>query len=197
MQQRYYDPMAGRFLSVDPVLTDANTGASFNRYVYVNNNPYKYIDPDGRELILAPDASKAFKDKVITQLAIISSTQTGREMISTIMQSPHSIVIGPASGESYATANNYTNAENGRGSGGTISHDPARSPTTPVANGSTAQAPPAVVLAHELAHGVDYVKGTLPKGDNPKTGIPRAEEKAVKVENKVREELKLPKRELE
>ena len=45
---RYYDPVAGRFLSVDPVLTDENTGASFNRYVYVNNNPYKYVDPDGR-----------------------------------------------------------------------------------------------------------------------------------------------------
>jgi RHS repeat-associated protein len=49
MQQRYYDPVAGRFLSVDPVLTDANTGASFNRYNYANNSPYKYIDPDGRE----------------------------------------------------------------------------------------------------------------------------------------------------
>jgi RHS repeat-associated protein len=49
MQQRYYDPVAGRFLSEDPVLTDANSGASFNRYVYANNNPYKYIDPDGRD----------------------------------------------------------------------------------------------------------------------------------------------------
>jgi RHS repeat-associated protein len=48
MQQRYYDPMAGRFMSVDPVLTDGNTGASFNRYVYANNNPHKYTDPDGR-----------------------------------------------------------------------------------------------------------------------------------------------------
>ena len=50
MQQRYYDPVAGRFLSEDPVLTDANTGASFNRYVYAANNPYKYIDPDGRAI---------------------------------------------------------------------------------------------------------------------------------------------------
>ncbi len=49
MQQRYYDPYAGRFLSTDPVLTDGNTGSSFNRYVYANNNPYKYIDRDGRE----------------------------------------------------------------------------------------------------------------------------------------------------
>jgi RHS repeat-associated protein len=48
MQQRFYDPVAGRFLSVDPVVTDANTGGSFNRYVYVNNNPFRYIDPDGR-----------------------------------------------------------------------------------------------------------------------------------------------------
>lgn len=49
MQQRYYDPVAGRFLSIDPVTTDSNTGASFNRYVYANNSPYKYIDPDGRD----------------------------------------------------------------------------------------------------------------------------------------------------
>ena len=48
MQQRYYDPVAGRFLSIDPVTTDANTGGSFNRYNYAGNNPYKYIDPDGR-----------------------------------------------------------------------------------------------------------------------------------------------------
>jgi RHS repeat-associated protein len=48
MQQRYYEPLAGRFLSVDPVTTDDHTGAHFNRYVYGNNNPYKYTDPDGR-----------------------------------------------------------------------------------------------------------------------------------------------------
>ena len=53
MQQRYYDPVAGRFLSIDPVVTDANSGSSFNRYAYVNNNPYKYVDPDGRNWALA------------------------------------------------------------------------------------------------------------------------------------------------
>ncbi|WP_426107513.1 RHS repeat-associated core domain-containing protein [Massilia sp. TSP1-1-2] len=49
MQQRYYDPVAGRFLSIDPVTTDAENGSSFNRYAYANNSPYKYVDPDGRE----------------------------------------------------------------------------------------------------------------------------------------------------
>ena len=48
MQQRYYDPAAGRFLSVDPVTTSAKDGGSFNRYVYGNNNPYRFKDPDGR-----------------------------------------------------------------------------------------------------------------------------------------------------
>jgi RHS repeat-associated protein len=46
MQARYYDPVIGRFYSNDPVgFRDVH---SFNRYAYANNNPYKYIDPDGR-----------------------------------------------------------------------------------------------------------------------------------------------------
>ena len=49
MQQRYYDPRIGRFLSTDPIQANANTGASFNRYWYANNNPYRFIDPDGRD----------------------------------------------------------------------------------------------------------------------------------------------------
>ncbi len=48
MQQRYYDPAVGRFLSVDPVSANPNTGAMFNRYKYANNSPYRFTDPDGR-----------------------------------------------------------------------------------------------------------------------------------------------------
>lgn len=48
MQARYYDPLIGRFYSNDPVgYTSENPVMSFNRYMYVNNNPYKYTDPDG------------------------------------------------------------------------------------------------------------------------------------------------------
>ncbi|WP_210735948.1 hypothetical protein [Massilia sp. Mn16-1_5] len=35
-------------MSIDPVVTDANTGSSFNRYNYAKNNPFKFLDPDGR-----------------------------------------------------------------------------------------------------------------------------------------------------
>jgi RHS repeat-associated protein len=48
MQQRYYDPSVGRFLSIDPVTAISGTGANFNRYWYANNNPYRFTDPDGR-----------------------------------------------------------------------------------------------------------------------------------------------------
>lgn len=49
MQQRYYDPAIGRFLLIDPLTTDSNTGASFNRYWYADNSPYRFVDPDGRQ----------------------------------------------------------------------------------------------------------------------------------------------------
>ncbi|CFU00862.1 YD repeat-containing protein [Burkholderia pseudomallei] len=47
MQQRYYDPVVGRFLSVDPIEAQGS-GESFNRYDYALNNPYSFTDPDGR-----------------------------------------------------------------------------------------------------------------------------------------------------
>lgn len=49
MQQRYYCPECGRFLSVDPVGVDPTSGGNFNRYEYAQDNPYRYTDPDGRE----------------------------------------------------------------------------------------------------------------------------------------------------
>lgn len=49
MQARYYDPVIGRFYSNDPV--GFKNIHNFNRYAYANNNPYKYIDPDGRDSI--------------------------------------------------------------------------------------------------------------------------------------------------
>ncbi|MGN7831220.1 RHS repeat domain-containing protein [Pseudoxanthomonas sp. 22568] len=48
MQQRYYDPLIGRFLSVDPVTPYSGGIASFNRYWYAGGNPYRFVDPDGR-----------------------------------------------------------------------------------------------------------------------------------------------------
>jgi RHS repeat-associated protein len=44
---RYYDPVIGRFMGIDPVGFQEGNIHSFNRYAYANNNPYRYVDPDG------------------------------------------------------------------------------------------------------------------------------------------------------
>ena len=49
---RYYDPVVGRFMGVDPVDFQEGNLHSFNRYAYGNNNPNRYVDPDGRHPIL-------------------------------------------------------------------------------------------------------------------------------------------------
>ena len=44
---RYYDPQLGRFIQADTVTPDTYDPQQLNRYTYVNNNPFKYIDPTG------------------------------------------------------------------------------------------------------------------------------------------------------
>ena len=49
---RYYDPVAGRFISKDPI---GFAGGDVNLYGYVQNNPINWIDPYG---LSAADALK-------------------------------------------------------------------------------------------------------------------------------------------
>lgn len=44
---RYYDPLIGRFLAVDPAPVASSAPGSFNRYSYTLNNPYRFNDPSG------------------------------------------------------------------------------------------------------------------------------------------------------
>jgi RHS repeat-associated protein len=49
---RYYRAAAGRFTTVDPVMTSAHltNPQTFSRYAYARNNPLRYVDPDGRDV---------------------------------------------------------------------------------------------------------------------------------------------------
>jgi RHS repeat-associated protein len=49
---RYYDSGTGRFLSLDPVHGNSRLPQSWNAYAYALNNPHRYIDPDGRAIII-------------------------------------------------------------------------------------------------------------------------------------------------
>lgn len=48
MQARYYDPVAGRFLSTDLEPPTDGDLFSHNRYAYANNAPLSHTDPSGR-----------------------------------------------------------------------------------------------------------------------------------------------------
>jgi len=61
---RYYDLTLGRFMAVDPVSFTEKNLHSMNRYAYGANNPYKYVDPDGRKIVFAPGSTAQFKNQV-------------------------------------------------------------------------------------------------------------------------------------
>jgi RHS repeat-associated protein len=82
MQQRYYDPAIGRFLSVDPVGPLDNPINHFGRYHYANNNPYKYVDPDGRIAFLIPVAVIAWR-----AYSAYDTVTTAADNISTVADS--------------------------------------------------------------------------------------------------------------
>lgn len=70
MQQRYYDPSIGLFLSVDPIAVYNNPDVVSSRYWYADNNPYRYTDPDGR----AANDSQERKPIPITDIPVVRVT---------------------------------------------------------------------------------------------------------------------------
>jgi RHS repeat-associated protein len=52
MQQRYYDPAVGRFISPDPVGPTSGNVFNFGRYTYANDNPVVNTDPTGASCMI-------------------------------------------------------------------------------------------------------------------------------------------------
>ena len=50
---RYYSPKTGQFIQPDHTIPNVYNPQALNRYSYAYNNPYKYIDPTGKEPVLA------------------------------------------------------------------------------------------------------------------------------------------------
>jgi RHS repeat-associated protein len=49
---RMYDPVLGRFLSADSIVPDWYDPQALDRYAYARNNPAKYSDPDGHDIVV-------------------------------------------------------------------------------------------------------------------------------------------------
>jgi RHS repeat-associated protein len=66
---RMFGSGVGRFTSVDPVASQVIQPQSHNKYLYVLNNPLKYIDPTGETVVINGEGA----DDLVTEL----SNQTG------------------------------------------------------------------------------------------------------------------------
>ena len=75
---RYYHPVLGRFLSIDPEEIDSENIYGLNRYHYSYNNPYTYKDDNGEspKLVLLPILAKV-SDAALTSFEVYSAYQTG------------------------------------------------------------------------------------------------------------------------
>ncbi|MFC4314203.1 RHS repeat domain-containing protein [Steroidobacter flavus] len=67
MQARHYDPVIGRFMSVDPIRFVESEPHTFTRYAYAANNPYRYNDPDGEFINFIVGGVKAAVENVAIQ----------------------------------------------------------------------------------------------------------------------------------
>ncbi|MEV6527644.1 RHS repeat-associated core domain-containing protein [Longispora sp. NPDC051575] len=69
---REYDPLIGRFTSVDPVI-DVQSPQQMHGYSYANNSPVTFADPDGR----SPDGNGAGHDTAIALRVLELQTKYG------------------------------------------------------------------------------------------------------------------------
>jgi RHS repeat-associated protein len=95
MGARYYDPMIGRFISTDPKQFDEKNAQLFNRYAYANNNPYKYVDPDGRDAIVVVNGDRSINILVPIQFSGAASSPA---LIANIKEDVHKAWSGTYGG---------------------------------------------------------------------------------------------------
>jgi hypothetical protein len=74
MGARWYHSELGRFMSPDPVGFNAGNTLSFNRYLYGNNNPYTFYDPDGEYAQLVIEMTE---DAIVQVSGVINDIKNG------------------------------------------------------------------------------------------------------------------------
>jgi hypothetical protein len=65
-----------------------------NLYAYVRNNPLKYVDPDGADLLLAQGISKKDRDFIVKNLARYYMTEAGKKVVDNLDKVPFRIALG-------------------------------------------------------------------------------------------------------
>jgi RHS repeat-associated protein len=215
---RQVDPQTGRFNQIDP---HAHKYSALSGYVYVANNPMKFIDPDGKDLVIASykqmkeemkkegvDISRkdyrAFKKEVKNMLKTLDKTEIGKNILSDLKNSKHThLIVGTAGGSMNNNADNYgfTNSEKKVGNGSITRLNFSQHSMTGIADENKSKA---VMGGHELGHAWMKDNGVEEKRSNEKTEDAVAYNNAAKesrergsshIENMIRGELGVSMRE--
>ena len=205
MQARYYDPVLGRFLSIDPVAPSAGNGFSFNRYSYGNNNPVINTDPTGKIVRLVNQEAAIVKLINSRAVGTFSSDKNGNLKLtnpkgdsskySSTYSSELKSAIASKDVISVSIGKTYTDPTNGSkhsvdadaGGGVTIGARSGGNQTVIISgnsdtsiqdtSGSALRDTPADILSHELGgHAIPHIIG-------PQSG------NAVQDGNKIRSEI--------
>jgi RHS repeat-associated protein len=70
---RYYDASIGRFISADSIVPDPANPQTFNRYSYCLNNPLRYIDPSGLDVLLVGGSDSTYDSMMEWRQQVIDS----------------------------------------------------------------------------------------------------------------------------
>jgi hypothetical protein len=198
MQARYYDPVVGRFMAVDPMQFSGASPEYFGRYSYAANNPMNASDPNGREVVYNFKNGATYKDGILT-IGYLAMSPTARGELAQIAASNQKYTISfdrSATYHSYdpETRTVVTNPELGQR----------------VASSGEVQAP-ALLTGHEVSHAAQhdrvgteaYVNSLVPEMKTKVTAIgvemivtaaSREEARATATEGKIASELGQPAR---
>jgi hypothetical protein len=166
MQQRYYDPVALRFLSPDPVDVSASDGGNFNRYWYANNNPYKFTDPDGRSVRFEDGATEDYRQEFSDAIQYLNSGQAAGNIAALERLDEVVYIKQPDDGSNQMYYNPETK---------TIVWDAKSALETSDGGKQT----PALGLGHEAEHALGILTGTADSLTPTNDGYTHAEERRV------------------
>ena len=143
---RYYGSTIGRFTTVDPEYTwqeNLTDPQLWNRYAYARNDPLRYVDPDGRKIVLAAGSSGAFKTEFTTAITYLNKGKAS-SVISQLEKRSETITVKEGAALSDVFYDPSTN---------TITWNPYSALKT---TGGKTQSP-ALGLLHEADHALEEV----------------------------------------
>lgn len=168
--------ISSRWMSPDPLSDEFPDKSPYN---FVNNNPIRYIDPEG----LAPfdiiiDGDEQFRQEALANLQSLTDStleidSNGKVSISETgcnsgCDEGQNLVDGLINGDEVVTivsSNNGNETIPGENGNSTVKFDP-NDPTGGVDVSGSKERPTEIGLAHELGHSRDIANGTEPSGES-------------------------------